>query len=106
MYLQRLLSAASWRGDPILPRAPFLISHRSLPCGPLLPSAAASRPCSYLAHGTATDYMHERLGVPLAMTWEVYGDSRAGARLRLPACLLAYALLSALRPPTKRVSPP
>ncbi|EFN56559.1 hypothetical protein CHLNCDRAFT_144224 [Chlorella variabilis] len=31
----------------------------------------------YLAHGTATDYMYDRLGVPIPMTWEVYGDQRA-----------------------------
>lgn len=27
----------------------------------------------YLAHGTATDYMHEKLDVGISMTWEVYG---------------------------------
>lgn len=27
----------------------------------------------YLAHGTATDYMHEKLGVGISMTWEIYG---------------------------------
>ena len=31
----------------------------------------------YLAHGTATDYMYERLRVPLAFTWEIYGDADA-----------------------------
>ncbi|KAH7425532.1 hypothetical protein KP509_11G059300 [Ceratopteris richardii] len=31
----------------------------------------------YLAHGTATDYMYEALGVPLAFTFEIYGDSEA-----------------------------
>ncbi len=31
----------------------------------------------YLAHGTATDYMYERLKVPLSFTWEIYGDSKA-----------------------------
>lgn len=31
----------------------------------------------YLAHGTATDYMFERLNVPLSFTWEIYGDSKA-----------------------------
>ncbi|KAK9867007.1 hypothetical protein WJX84_010715 [Apatococcus fuscideae] len=31
----------------------------------------------YLAHGTATDYMYERLKVPLSFTWEIYGDSTA-----------------------------
>lgn len=31
----------------------------------------------YLAHGTATDYMHDELGVGVVMTWEVYGDDDA-----------------------------
>lgn len=31
----------------------------------------------YLAHGTATDYMYEALSVPVAMTWEIYGDFAA-----------------------------
>lgn len=34
----------------------------------------------YLAHGTATDYMYQELHVPVAMTWEIYGDDRADAR--------------------------
>ncbi|KDD74903.1 hypothetical protein H632_c999p0, partial [Helicosporidium sp. ATCC 50920] len=28
----------------------------------------------YLAHGTATDFMHASLGVPVALTWEIFGD--------------------------------
>ncbi|KAI7845496.1 hypothetical protein COHA_001042 [Chlorella ohadii] len=31
----------------------------------------------YLAHGTATDYMYSKLGVPVSLTWEVYGDTKA-----------------------------
>lgn len=31
----------------------------------------------YLAHGTATDYMYEVLKVPVATTWEVFGDMNA-----------------------------
>ncbi|KXZ42457.1 hypothetical protein GPECTOR_145g748 [Gonium pectorale] len=31
----------------------------------------------YLAHGTATDYMFEALHVPVAYTWEIYGDFKA-----------------------------
>ena len=31
----------------------------------------------YLAHGTATDYLYEKLGVPLSFTWEIYGDAAA-----------------------------
>ena len=37
-----------------------------------------SVPCTgYLAHGTATDYLYEKLGVPLSFTWEIYGDAAA-----------------------------
>jgi hypothetical protein len=32
---------------------------------------------SYLAHGTATDYMFEVLKVPMSFTWEIYGDEEA-----------------------------
>jgi len=31
----------------------------------------------YLAHGTATDYVYLNLSVPVAMTWEIYGDLMA-----------------------------
>jgi len=31
----------------------------------------------YLAHGTATDYIFERLKIPLVFTWEIYGNDRA-----------------------------
>lgn len=31
----------------------------------------------YLAHGTATDYMFETLKVPVAYTWEIFGDMKA-----------------------------
>ena len=31
----------------------------------------------YLAHGTATDWMHEELHVPMAYTWEIYGNMTA-----------------------------
>ncbi|KAL6771740.1 CGL90 [Auxenochlorella protothecoides x Auxenochlorella symbiontica] len=31
----------------------------------------------YLAHGTATDYMHGILKVPVSLTWEVFGDESA-----------------------------
>lgn len=31
----------------------------------------------YLAHGTATDHMYDKIGVRIAMTWEVYGDHSA-----------------------------
>ena len=31
----------------------------------------------YLAHGTATDWMHEELRVPMAFTWEIFGNMTA-----------------------------
>ena len=31
----------------------------------------------YLAHGTATDHMYATQGVPVAYTWEIYGDETA-----------------------------
>lgn len=31
----------------------------------------------YLAHGTATDYMFEKLKVPITYTWEIFGDLKA-----------------------------
>ncbi|CAL1355366.1 unnamed protein product [Linum trigynum] len=34
----------------------------------------------YLAHGTATDYMYDVVKVPMAFTFEMYGDSTASAK--------------------------
>ncbi|GAB2232454.1 hypothetical protein Droror1_Dr00011487 [Drosera rotundifolia] len=34
----------------------------------------------YLAHGTATDYMYEIAKVPMAFTFEIYGDGSASAK--------------------------
>ena len=34
----------------------------------------------YLAHGTATDFMYQELHIPVAMTWEIYGDEQADTR--------------------------
>lgn len=31
----------------------------------------------YLAHGTATDYIYEKMKVPVVYTWEIYGDLNA-----------------------------
>jgi hypothetical protein len=31
----------------------------------------------YLAHGTATDYIYVNMSVPIAFTWEIYGDFSA-----------------------------
>lgn len=34
----------------------------------------------YLAHGTATDYMYDIVKVPMAFTFEIYGDSTASSK--------------------------
>ncbi|KAL6524937.1 hypothetical protein OROMI_030530 [Orobanche minor] len=34
----------------------------------------------YLAHGTATDYMYDVARVPMAFTFEIYGDPKASSR--------------------------
>ncbi|XVE56273.1 hypothetical protein DITRI_Ditri03aG0225300 [Diplodiscus trichospermus] len=34
----------------------------------------------YLAHGTATDYMYDVVGVPMAFTFEIYGDGTASTK--------------------------
>lgn len=34
----------------------------------------------YLAHGTATDYMYDVMKVPLAFTFEIYGDKEASSK--------------------------
>lgn len=43
----------------------------------LLPLFTIFVSCRYLAHGTGTDYMFEKLGVPMSFTWEIYGDEKA-----------------------------
>ncbi|KAK7352180.1 hypothetical protein VNO80_17598 [Phaseolus coccineus] len=34
----------------------------------------------YFAHGTATDFMYDVVGVPMAFTFEIYGDGTASSR--------------------------
>ncbi|KAH1109348.1 hypothetical protein AAZX31_04G017200 [Glycine max] len=34
----------------------------------------------YFAHGTATDFMYDIVGVPMAFTFEIYGDGTASSR--------------------------
>jgi len=46
-------------------------------CGGRCAVGSGGASVGYLAHGTATDYMADVLGVPVAMTWEVYGDPKA-----------------------------
>ena len=46
-------------------------------CGGRCATGSGGAAVGYLAHGTATDYMYDVLRVPIAMTWEMYGDSAA-----------------------------
>ncbi|KAI8475262.1 MAG: hypothetical protein J3K34DRAFT_485836 [Monoraphidium minutum] len=48
-----------------------------LSCGGRCVVGSGGKSVGYLAHGTATDYMYEVLKVPLAFTWEIYGDPGA-----------------------------
>ena len=34
----------------------------------------------YLAYGTSVDYLHEEMGVPLTLTFEVFGSDNEGRR--------------------------
>ncbi|KAG9443187.1 hypothetical protein H6P81_019041 [Aristolochia fimbriata] len=43
----------------------------------LVGSGGGSR---YLAHGTSTDYMYDVVNIPLAFTFEIYGDSNASSK--------------------------
>ncbi|KAK9802611.1 hypothetical protein WJX73_002757 [Symbiochloris irregularis] len=46
-------------------------------CGGRCAVGSGGKSVGYLAHGTATDYMFEVQKVPLAFTWEIYGDLTA-----------------------------
>jgi hypothetical protein len=74
--------AACHHGN-LRPRVPARPPHppppRPAPPRPARPRPAPLCPAllSYLAHGTATDYMYEVLKVPLSFTWEIFGDASA-----------------------------
>jgi len=46
-------------------------------CGNRCAVGSGGKSVGYLAHGTATDHMYLKEGVPLAFTWEIYGDMKA-----------------------------
>ena len=46
-------------------------------CGGNCAVGAGGKEVGYKAHGTVTDYMHETLHVPIASTWEIFGDTEA-----------------------------
>lgn len=46
-------------------------------CGGRCVLGSGGQGVGYLAHGTATDYIYEKMNVPIVFTWEVYGDTAA-----------------------------
>ena len=46
-------------------------------CGGRCAVGSGGAAVGYLAHGTATDWMWGALGVPVASTWEIFGDEAA-----------------------------
>uniref|UniRef100_A0A061SCP5 Zn-dependent exopeptidase n=1 Tax=Tetraselmis sp. GSL018 TaxID=582737 RepID=A0A061SCP5_9CHLO len=48
-----------------------------LVCGSRCAVGSGGKSVGYLAHGTATDHMFLKERVPLAFTWEIYGDTKA-----------------------------
>ncbi|KAG2432170.1 hypothetical protein HXX76_009090 [Chlamydomonas incerta] len=51
--------------------------HKDIMGGTDCQVGSGGKTVGYLAHGTATDYMFEGLHVPMAFTWEIYGDFKA-----------------------------
>ena len=46
-------------------------------CGARCAVGGGGKGVGYLAHGTATDWVYEKGAVPVAFTWEIYGDTQA-----------------------------
>ncbi len=46
-------------------------------CGARCAIGGGGKGVGYLAHGTATDWVYEKGAVPVAFTWEIYGDTQA-----------------------------
>eukprot|EP01023_Acetabularia_acetabulum_P033173 TRINITY_DN31051_c0_g2_i1.p1 TRINITY_DN31051_c0_g2~~TRINITY_DN31051_c0_g2_i1.p1 ORF type:complete len:461 (-),score=54.11 TRINITY_DN31051_c0_g2_i1:1199-2581(-) len=46
-------------------------------CGSKCSIGSGGQAVGYLAHGTATDYVYEKMNVPLSFTWEIYGNEKA-----------------------------
>ena len=46
-------------------------------CGGRCVVGGGGKGVGYLAHGTATDWVYEAANVPVAFTWEIYGDDDA-----------------------------
>jgi hypothetical protein len=61
-------------------KAALSILHRlnARACSSQCAVGSGGKSVGYLAHGTATDHMYVTERVPLAFTWEIYGDESAG----------------------------
>ena len=46
-------------------------------CGGRCATGGGGKGVGYLAHGTATDWVYVKGAVPVAFTWEIYGDTNA-----------------------------
>ena len=57
--------------------AALLAAVDSAACGGRCVKGSGGAAVGYLAHGTATDFMYDVLKVPVASTWEIYGDDEA-----------------------------
>lgn len=66
------------RGASADATAALLAAVDAAACGGRCAKGSGGAAVGYLAHGTATDYMYDVLRVPVASTWEIYGDEEAG----------------------------
>ncbi|KAK9269917.1 hypothetical protein L1049_025490 [Liquidambar formosana] len=58
----------------------FLEEVNQLHCGNRCMVGSGGGSVGYLAHGTATDYMYDIVRVPMAFTFEIYGDGAASSK--------------------------
>lgn len=70
--------AATPKGAAADATAALLAAVDAAACGGRCAKGSGGAAVGYLAHGTATDYMYDVLKVPVASTWEIYGDEEAG----------------------------
>jgi len=70
--------AATPRGREADATMELLAAVDAAACGGRCAKGSGGAAVGYLAHGTATDFMYDVLRVPVASTWEIYGDDEAG----------------------------
>ena len=70
--------AATPKGPSADATAALLAAVDASACGGRCAKGSGGATVGYLAHGTATDFMYEKLKVPVSSTWEIYGDEEAG----------------------------